>query len=153
MTVAQENLDWAELVTVDLSTYGSPEENKKLAETLINVAYLRIRGARQLNSRRLSAEALPCPTPALAASLRQIHRFSPERFNHAGLSYDQLHSCSPAAQGTKPTIPPPAATKNPAKVIGRSWNVTGILFLFLCKQSLNYYVANTSQVRRISSDR
>jgi len=32
----KEDLDWAELVTVDLSLYGTPEGNKQLAQTLIN---------------------------------------------------------------------------------------------------------------------
>lgn len=31
----QEDLDWADLVTLDLSTYGTPEGNKKLANELI----------------------------------------------------------------------------------------------------------------------
>ncbi|KDQ56079.1 hypothetical protein JAAARDRAFT_36866 [Jaapia argillacea MUCL 33604] len=31
----KENLDWADLVTVDLSSYGTPEANKKLAQFLI----------------------------------------------------------------------------------------------------------------------
>jgi isopenicillin N synthase-like dioxygenase len=31
----QENLDWAELITIDLSHYGTPEGKKKLAEQLI----------------------------------------------------------------------------------------------------------------------
>ncbi|KAK7040662.1 hypothetical protein VNI00_009568 [Paramarasmius palmivorus] len=31
----KENLDWAELITIDLSHYGTPEGNKKLAEQLI----------------------------------------------------------------------------------------------------------------------
>ena len=34
-TVSQETLDWADLVTVDLSEYGTPEGNKKLAQELI----------------------------------------------------------------------------------------------------------------------
>ncbi|THG99011.1 hypothetical protein EW026_g3259 [Hermanssonia centrifuga] len=33
--VAQENLDWADLITVDLSLYGTPEGRRQLAETLI----------------------------------------------------------------------------------------------------------------------
>jgi len=32
----KENLDWADLVTVDLSQYGTPEGNKKLANDLIS---------------------------------------------------------------------------------------------------------------------
>lgn len=32
----QENLDWADLVTVDLSLYSTPEGKKQLAQTLIN---------------------------------------------------------------------------------------------------------------------
>lgn len=31
----QEDLDWAELVTLDLSLYGTPEGNKQLAQALI----------------------------------------------------------------------------------------------------------------------
>lgn len=31
----KENLDWADLITLDLSLYGSPEGNKQLAQTLI----------------------------------------------------------------------------------------------------------------------
>ena len=34
-TVSQETLDWADLVTIDLSEYGTPEGNKKLAQELI----------------------------------------------------------------------------------------------------------------------
>ncbi|KAH7377019.1 flavonol synthase [Plectosphaerella cucumerina] len=34
----QENLDWAELATVDLSKYGTPEGNAELAQTLINAS-------------------------------------------------------------------------------------------------------------------
>jgi isopenicillin N synthase-like dioxygenase len=33
--VLQEDLDWAELVTVDLGLFGSHENNKQLANTLI----------------------------------------------------------------------------------------------------------------------
>lgn len=32
----RENLDWADLATVDLSKYGTPEGNRELADTLIN---------------------------------------------------------------------------------------------------------------------
>ena len=32
----QENLDWADLLTVDLSKFGTPEGNKALAETLLD---------------------------------------------------------------------------------------------------------------------
>lgn len=35
LTELQENVDWAELVTVDLSLYGTPEGNKQLAQALI----------------------------------------------------------------------------------------------------------------------
>ena len=31
----QEDLDWADLITVDLSLYGTPEGRKELAQTLI----------------------------------------------------------------------------------------------------------------------
>lgn len=31
----QENLDWADLTTIDLSLYGTPEGRKELAQTLI----------------------------------------------------------------------------------------------------------------------
>lgn len=31
----QENLDWADLITIDLSLFGTPEGKKQLAQTLI----------------------------------------------------------------------------------------------------------------------
>ncbi|OBZ66317.1 hypothetical protein A0H81_13850 [Grifola frondosa] len=37
--VTKENLDWADLVTLDFSLYGTPEGNKQLAKTLIKAVH------------------------------------------------------------------------------------------------------------------
>ncbi|KAH8601782.1 flavonol synthase [Bisporella sp. PMI_857] len=52
----EENLDWADLATVDLSKYGTPEGNTELAETLINA--IRKKGFFYVTNFGISQEAV-----------------------------------------------------------------------------------------------
>jgi DNA-directed RNA polymerase specialized sigma54-like protein len=53
---SQENLDWAELVTLDLSKYGTPEGKQELAQSLIKA--LREKGFFYVNNFNISQEAV-----------------------------------------------------------------------------------------------
>lgn len=91
----KENLDWADLVTVDLSLYNTPEGRKQLAETLINA--LQDKGFFYVKNFGISQERVDGQF-ALGKKFYELPLEEKEKYTPEGLDQGQFNGYIPAGR-------------------------------------------------------
>ncbi|KAF8825410.1 Clavaminate synthase-like protein [Lentinula edodes] len=91
----KENLDWADLVTVDLSLYSTPEGKKQLAQTLINA--IRNEGFLYVKNFNISQERVNRQF-ALGKQFYELPLEEKEKYTPEGLDQGKFNGYIPAGR-------------------------------------------------------